>query len=82
MIGKILPLVLKALVSGLFGFVGDQIKAFKRDRALQKIGSLKLKDKIHAKQTKVLKKIQKKRSRLRTDDKYARRMRNKYTRHD
>lgn len=73
-------LLLKALGAGIFDFIGDQLKGFKRDRALKKLGYLEAKEKADGKRIKILKKIEGKRARIRSDSRYARRMRRKYTR--
>jgi len=75
-------LIIKALTSGLFSFLGDRLDAFKQDRRLKKLGAVQAKGKINAKRVKRLAKVEKRRARLRTDTKFRNRMRDKFTRSD
>lgn len=79
--GVFISFVLKTLGAGLFDLIKSQLKGWKRDRALKKLGYLEAKEKADGKRIKVLKKIENKRARLRTDSNYRKRMRNKFTRH-
>ncbi len=76
----IFSFVLKTLGASVFNFIDAWLKGRRRDKALKKLGYLEAKEKANGKKIKVLKKVEKRRSRLRVDAKFADRMRRKYTR--
>lgn len=76
----IFSFVLKTLGAGLFNFIDGWLKGRRRDNALKKLGYLEAKEKSDGRKIKVLKKVEKHRSRLRTDLKFRNKLRSKYTR--
>ena len=80
MIQKFLPMILKAVVAGVFGSIERLLKSWRRDRALKKLVFMEAKVKADGRKTKILKKVEKRRSRWRSDPRYAKRLRDKFTR--